>query len=150
MSDVFELSLEVAKINGDQMGIWPEHDWKRDENGVIDEYAYEDGYHHGPSCVRCGARYCYECSSGRSDLCEANPKQYADSLTTLIPVVDAYSTKHKWYWSIGNGSLSGSYKGIITDLDGYEVIKTAETLAYALAEAFVTAVKEWIDWKEAK
>ena len=41
---------------------YPEHDWRTDEDGEIDEWAMEDDIHHGPSCKRCGYTFCMYCS----------------------------------------------------------------------------------------
>ena len=38
-----------------------EHDWYRDEDGNIDEFAMEYGYHNGPACKRCGYSFCEHC-----------------------------------------------------------------------------------------
>ena len=39
-----------------------EHMWKKDaETGLVDEYAWEQGYHSGPVCELCGAHPCINC-----------------------------------------------------------------------------------------
>ena len=48
---------------------YPEHDWIRDENGEIDEWAAENGYHNGPLCKRCYHSFCIYC----------NPDGYKDT-----------------------------------------------------------------------
>lgn len=40
---------------------YPEHFWKRKEDGEIDEFAYEGDFHNGPVCVRCGDSFCKHC-----------------------------------------------------------------------------------------
>ena len=42
---------------------YPEHDWERDDEGAIDEWAWEDSYsmHHGPACRRCLYSFCVHC-----------------------------------------------------------------------------------------
>ena len=30
------------------------HNWQKDENGNVDEWAWEAGYHNGVYCVDCG------------------------------------------------------------------------------------------------
>lgn len=40
---------------------YPEHDWERNENGDIDDFAYEADYHNGPSCKRCYYSFCMHC-----------------------------------------------------------------------------------------
>ena len=41
---------------------FPEHDWARDEDGKIDEFAMEYEYHNGPYCNRCGYSFCINCT----------------------------------------------------------------------------------------
>ena len=38
-----------------------EHDWYRNKNGKIDEFAFDAGYHNGPSCKRCCYSFCIHC-----------------------------------------------------------------------------------------
>lgn len=40
---------------------YPEHDWKTDEDGNIDEFAMEFEFHNGPACKRCGYSFCKYC-----------------------------------------------------------------------------------------
>lgn len=40
---------------------YPEHQWRRKENGEIDDFAMEFGYHNGPVCERCGYSFCEHC-----------------------------------------------------------------------------------------
>ena len=40
---------------------YPEHDWKTDEDGKIDEWVIDYGYHNGPGCKRCGYSFCMHC-----------------------------------------------------------------------------------------
>lgn len=40
---------------------YPEHIWRKDENGEIDEWAMEYEYHQGPVCERCGDSFCIHC-----------------------------------------------------------------------------------------
>ena len=42
---------------------YPEHDWIRDENGEIDLWAWESGYHAGPMCKRCYTSPCCYCET---------------------------------------------------------------------------------------
>lgn len=41
---------------------YPEHDWVRKENGDIDDFAYDGGYHNGPVCKRCYYSFCIFCN----------------------------------------------------------------------------------------
>lgn len=40
---------------------YPEHLWKKDENGNVNEWAMEFDYHQGPVCERCGDTFCIHC-----------------------------------------------------------------------------------------
>ena len=40
---------------------YPEHDWETDEDGKIDEWVLDYGYHNGPGCKRCGYSFCMHC-----------------------------------------------------------------------------------------
>ena len=40
---------------------YPEHDWERNKNGDIDNFAYEGDYHNGPACTRCHYAFCIHC-----------------------------------------------------------------------------------------
>lgn len=40
---------------------YPEHDWETDEDGNIDEFAMDYGFHNGPACKRCGYSFCEHC-----------------------------------------------------------------------------------------
>lgn len=37
------------------------HDWARNEDGSIDIFRLEVGYHNGPECIRCGHIFCEHC-----------------------------------------------------------------------------------------
>lgn len=40
---------------------YPEHDWRKDKDGNIDEFAMDYGFHNGPACKRCGYSFCMHC-----------------------------------------------------------------------------------------
>ena len=41
---------------------YPEHLWQRDDDGEIDVWAFESGYHNGPYCTRCHHTECEHCN----------------------------------------------------------------------------------------
>lgn len=41
---------------------YPEHDWRREEDGTVDRFAYEVSYCNGPVCERCGWSFCTHCN----------------------------------------------------------------------------------------
>jgi len=48
--------MNAIKIN--------KHLWKREENGNIDIFAFEVGFHNGPECEVCGESFCHHCEPG--------------------------------------------------------------------------------------
>lgn len=40
---------------------YPEHDWEREKDGSIDEFAMESDFHNGPRCKRCYDTFCVHC-----------------------------------------------------------------------------------------
>lgn len=41
---------------------YPEHDWVREEDGSIDMWVLDSGYHNGPACLRCHESFCQFCT----------------------------------------------------------------------------------------
>lgn len=37
------------------------HQMKKNKDGNIDIFAYENGYHNGPVCEVCGKKFCHHC-----------------------------------------------------------------------------------------
>lgn len=37
------------------------HDWAKNEDGTIDYFAFENGFHNGPRCTRCSHSFCEHC-----------------------------------------------------------------------------------------
>lgn len=44
------------------------HNWQKDENGNVDEWAWEAGYHNGVYCVDCGKTVCVHCNPDYMEL----------------------------------------------------------------------------------
>lgn len=42
--------------------IYPKHDWIRDDDGEIDMWALDVGFHNGPMCKRCHSSVCEHCN----------------------------------------------------------------------------------------
>lgn len=38
------------------------HDFYKDEDGDIDIWRVDEGYHNGPECIRCGEIACHHCA----------------------------------------------------------------------------------------
>ena len=50
----------IPVVHGEWLEV-NEHMWKRDENGEIDEWGWENGYHNGPVCKLCYYSPCIHC-----------------------------------------------------------------------------------------
>ena len=37
------------------------HNWVKDEDGNIDEWAWERGFHNGVYCIECAQMFCVHC-----------------------------------------------------------------------------------------
>jgi hypothetical protein len=62
LKDVLELLKEQeAKPPVHIHEEYPEHDWERDENGNIYDFACDWDYHNGPICKRCSYSFCIHC-----------------------------------------------------------------------------------------
>jgi hypothetical protein len=55
------------------------HHWKLDEDGKIDQFAWDQGIHSGVICVDCGETVCTNCHPDYMDLddCPGAPKKIA-------------------------------------------------------------------------
>ena len=38
-----------------------EHRWELNSRGEVDEFAFSEGYHNGPVCVKCEQHFCIHC-----------------------------------------------------------------------------------------
>lgn len=43
------------------------HDLYLDEDGDIDIFRLDEGYHNGPECRRCGDIWCHHCEPNKED-----------------------------------------------------------------------------------
>lgn len=72
--------------------VYPKHDWELDEDGEIDIFAMENGFHNGPRCRRCYHSPCVHCTPNWDegecivdyDLCPSCNKR-AIKLTKFCP-----------------------------------------------------------------
>ena len=111
-----ELDALVAErvmglVRGVDFGEWPEHDWKREEDGSIDIFGYESGdYHNGPGCKRCGWGYCHHCDPwDPNDLpeevrtCKVSSPKYS----TFLPMAWKVFEKLGTGWAVGQNYDNG-------------------------------------------
>lgn len=57
------------------------HNWKRDENGNINEWAWEAGFHNGVLCVDCGESVCVNCNPDYMELDDCTGPQKPKAVT---------------------------------------------------------------------
>lgn len=88
------------------------HNWRLDENGKPDEWAWESGFHNGVYCEDCGKRLCIYCDPDwfEMDDCPGTPKRKpqtnADRIRAmtdeeLANVLTDYSNNGGWITEIG-------------------------------------------------
>lgn len=46
------------------------HEWLTNDDGSIDIFGYDAGYHNGPRCVKCGYGFCHHCQSLPDEDCK--------------------------------------------------------------------------------
>lgn len=57
------------------------HNWERDENGNINEWAWESGFHNGVFCVDCGKSVCVGCNPDYMELNDCTGPQKPKVIT---------------------------------------------------------------------
>lgn len=57
------------------------HNWERDENGNINEWALESGFHNGVFCVDCGKSVCVGCNPDYMELDDCTGPQKPKVIT---------------------------------------------------------------------
>ena len=57
------------------------HNWERDENGNINEWAWESGFHSGVFCVDCGKSVCVHCNPDYMELDDCTGHQKPKVIT---------------------------------------------------------------------
>lgn len=83
-------ALLAEKVLGIDLSSRPEHEWRKDEDGEVDEWAYEADnllICHGPRCVRCGYSYCVNCDEDNPrPSCKPEPICYSKRLDAIAPL----------------------------------------------------------------
>lgn len=60
------------------------HNWEKDENGNVNEWAWESGFHNGVFCVDCGKSVCVHCDPDYMELDDCTgPEPGIDAATAL-------------------------------------------------------------------
>src|SRR4030067_2327836 len=74
-------------------GEWPEHEWKLNKDGAVDDFGMECENHNGPACSRCYYSYCKYCPSPNDHgKFEVSPRMYSTSISSAWEVVEKYSS----------------------------------------------------------
>ena len=85
-----EINERIAAWMGIETETLPEHQWRRDENGKIDQFGLDIERHNGPKCVRCHESYCQHCQDAPDNpKCEPYIPSYTASLDAQQPVWEA-------------------------------------------------------------
>ena len=87
-----ELDALVAEkvmglVPGKDFGTWPKHVWQLDDDGEVDNFAYDGDKHNGPRCTLCDYSYCHHCE-GPNDTCDKPPPGYSTYLLWAWRVVE--------------------------------------------------------------
>jgi len=114
-------ALVAEKVMGLKPGVdfgsWPEHDWKRDEDGEIAPFGYDGDTHNGPQCTRCHHSYCEHChpeGDPYDPTREVRPPAYSTAIIRAWQVVERLDevpslwkpvVRMEWYEHDGCGSV---------------------------------------------
>lgn len=61
-------TLDYAPVRHGEWIKTKKHIWKQDEEGNVDTWAWERGYHNGPRCIICSASPCEHCNPDYEEL----------------------------------------------------------------------------------
>jgi hypothetical protein len=110
------VATEVMGLKeGIDLGAFPEHDWKKNEDGTIDYFAMESEYHSGPVCRRCGHSYCDNCYPNGDDVpCVVGAPSYSGEYMYWVKgVLDKVGGTGSGALSYANGKWFTNYEGNI-------------------------------------
>lgn len=97
------LKIKRKVLRGDNT----KHNWKLDEHGESDEWAWESGFHNGVYCVDCGETVCVHCDEDwlEWDDCPGPPKRKPQ---TNADKIRAMSDEELAKWISGGAMHSDS------------------------------------------
>ena len=64
-------NMKAANVRGVERAKWlrtKKHMWKKDANGEIDEFAWDNEFHNGPYCTHCFSTPCVHCKPDYEEL----------------------------------------------------------------------------------
>ena len=129
----------IARACGVDFGEKPEHEWLRGDDGEIDHFAFENGYHNGLMCARCYHSHCEHCHAEDAAAGPCNVKA-PDYLTdpARLPEMWALCEAKGWEWfldsAVGRIEIHAErwYTRHRNDANGNPVTAFARALAAAL------------------
>lgn len=79
------------------------HNWKKDENGNVNEWAWESGFHNGVICMNCGRSVCVHCEPDYLELDDCTgPEPEIDAATALLITREQVERVWRGEWEPGN------------------------------------------------
>ena len=79
------------------------HNWKKDENGNVNEWAWESGFHNGVICMNCGRSVCIHCEPDYLELDDCTgPEPEIDAATALLITREQVERVWRGEWEPGN------------------------------------------------
>lgn len=137
-------ALVAEKVMGLHPGVdfgdWPDHVWKLDEDGEIDEFGYDGDRHNGPSCSRCGYGYCQHCQSGPSESCEIAPEPYSTNIAAAWQVVGEMQRRKQGLTLIEYDTSRKYWTAAFRHWSDHAMPERAKTAPLAICRAALAAV----------
>lgn len=134
----------MGLVPGADFGEWTDHEWRRDEDGDIDEFFYDSGHHNGPGCTRCGYSYCAHCRPEPAEPCEKEVPDYSGSvwyIPRIIKKLHELDDELDIRFGITYSKELGDFKPRVTIVDGNPNYRGASAGTYE--EALVMAALRW-------
>ena len=108
-------------IRQKDFGEWNEHDFERDNDGEIDDWAFSIGYCNGPVCQRCYYSFCKHCVDNYQDAlkddlpCVVEAPDYISDFKQVLDKAEAFVIKNQSNLSYYEVYFNG-YKATNKDL----------------------------------
>lgn len=85
-------ALVAVEVMGEDLSVYPDHLWKKSEDGEVDVFAMDSDLHSGPRCTRCWFSYCVHCKE-TIEPCQRTPSYYSTNIAAAWEVVPAIQSK---------------------------------------------------------
>lgn len=87
------------------------HNWEKDENGNVNEWAWEANSHNGVFCVDCGKSVCVHCDPNYMELDDCTGPQKSKSMTNADRIRAMSDEELAAYLAeISGGTILKTYK----------------------------------------